>query len=601
MLRISGSFFGVITVVQALFAANPAGALYIKEFAAKQDFKVGNHERTGFVDDIGGLVLLDTIDCVPILWIPSRQTNAVLKIDSRTGRQLGVYRVGPKGGEWNPCAVAADPLGNAYIACSCPGRSGKIVRIRSLVPGDTNGDGIIRTSTDADGNGIISSNEVLDWCQDDCVDMLVDVGIEAEPSALTFDSDGTLWVALEGKLAVAQVDVQSRALGAFVTLPGRPSGLWADGGGSIWVLSRRDHALYRISTLARTVSAVYDLGDSSPAGMCIDFYGRVWVADEYGALIVVHPDQKVLLRYATDYCGGFAGIAIDKEGDLWASCPVKGLVTHFSVMDGSVIDEIPVSGSPRQLCFDSDGTLWVLNEESNRATGIDTADCRISKTVPTLPDPQSNTSFSSNVYVRGIPSKGAWTVLIDAGIKGAAWGTITWEAEENGGQVEVEARTADTPGELSLSTYVAVRNGEILPVADGRYLALRVTLTRGPRWSPVVRRIRVEGKNRPPDTSNAVAVIDSSKPQINGCQPVSITGIVDPDGDPFVVKITSVTFIQKSANSPNKNEEAQALGIGNSTVWLSNALLRTNTCNVSFQAVDSHGAVVESMVQITLR
>ncbi|MDH7600540.1 MAG: hypothetical protein QHI38_00150 [Armatimonadota bacterium] len=598
-MRFPRKFVGFLVLTLVMFAANSAGAVYVKEFAAKNDFTVGSHERTGFDERLGGLAILDTIDCVPILWVPSPTANAVLKLDGRTGRQLAVYRLGPRGAEWRPCAVTSDPFGNAYVACACPGRSGKVVRIRAVPSGDTNGDSIVTTSSDRDQNGLIGLNEVLDWGQDDCVDVLADTGPETQPSALTFDSDGALWVALEGTSAVARVDLVSGVLTAVIELPGKPSSIWADAGGSIWVLSRRDHALYRVSTRDRTVAAVHDLGDSSPVAMCFDTYGRIWVADEYGTLIVVHPEHGMLFRYATDYCGGFAGIAVDDDGNIWASCPVKGLVTCFSAVDGAVMDEIPVGGSPQQLCFDSDGTLWVLNGENKTVSGIDVGDRRVVRTAPSLPASCSSTPFSSAVYVRGIPSNGTWTVLIDAGTPDAAWGTVVWKAEENGGQVQVEARAANTPAELPLCAYVSVRSGEALSVGEGRYLALRISLTRGPKWSPVVRWVRVEGKNRPPDTSGAVALIDTSKPGTAGYLPIIIGGIVDPDGDSFTVRITSVTFDESASHCATPGDDAQLLGIGSPTLWIPDKLLKgQGGCSISFQAIDSEGGVSEGVVQL---
>jgi len=579
----------------------PVYATFVKEFTTQQDFSGGTHQRTGYVPDLGGLALPEIIDCMPIVWVPSPEVNAVLKLDGRTGRQLGVYRMGPANGEWKPCAVATDPLGNAYVACSCPGRTGKIVQIRPWPLGDASGDGIVATSKDSDGNGLISRQEVLDWGKDDCVTSVIDLGPETEPSALVFDYDGQLWVALERQSTLAKVDLTSRNPIAYVSLSGRPSALLADRAGSLWVLSRRDHALYHISTVTQSIVGSYDLGDSSPAAACVDQYGRVWVADEYGALIMVHPVDGAQFKYATDYCGGFAGIATDSEGDIWASCPVKGMVTHFSPLDGSVINEVYVGGTPQQLCFDSDGWLWVFNEDARSASRIDTLNHRVALTVPTLLGSRSNSPFTSSVFVRGIPTDGFWTTLIDAGTSGTAWGTISWEAEENGGRISVEVRTANTPAELPASPYVPVRNGEAMSVGNGRYLALRVSLTRGPRYSPVLKRIRVEAKNQPPDVTNAVALIDPYASSSNGYYPVVVAGVVDPDGGPVAIKITGVTIAQQVEGTDLSDRDPRIVGIGGSTVWLPQSLVASCVCTISFEAVDSEGAATSGSVQLDIR
>lgn len=583
-----------VVFLAALFLASiisPVQAAYVKEFVTRQDFASGSHERTGFVPELGGLALPDLIDLVPVVWVPSPDVNIVLKLDGRTGRQLGAYRMGPPRSEWRPCAVAADPAGNVYVACSSPGRSGKIVQIRPVPVGDVNGDGVVRTSRDADGNGSISLNEILDWGSDDCIGKVIDVGVGTEPSSLVFDQDGQLWVALEGQSAVARVDLTTGAVGPHIRTPGRPSALLVNGANSILVLSRKDHILCRISTVTYEVEATYDLGDSSPAAMCVDHYERVWVADEYGGLIMVHPADGSRIRYATDYCGGFAGVVVDRDGDIWASCPVKGLVTHFSPVDGSIIGEVPVGASPGQLCFDADGYLWVINEDSDTASRVDVVSHRVVTTAPTFPAPRSNSAFSSNLYVHGVPSSGTWSVLVDSGSPGTPWGMVTWEADENGGTLQVEACAADTPGELSFMPHITVRNGEGVDIGNGRYVLLRVTLLRGGSASPVVKRLRVESNNRPPDISAARAELDFSRAQSGFYWPVVIKGVVDPDGDPVSIAITDVTFEEVDGAKSTTTNEASVSGIGGSTVWLPKPYDTVQgEWVISFVAVDSQGA-----------
>ncbi|MGQ9456407.1 MAG: Vgb family protein [Armatimonadota bacterium] len=571
---------------------SPVEAAYVKEFVTRQDFASGSHERTGFIPELGGLALPDLIDLVPIVWVPSPNVNIVLKLDGRTGRQLGAYRMGPPRSEWRPCAVAADPAGNVYVACSSPGRLGKIVQIRPVPIGDVNGDGMVKTSRDADGNGSISLNEILDWGSDDCIGKVIDVGVGTEPSSLVFDNDGQLWVALEGQSAIARVDLVAGIVGSHIHTPGRPSALLVNGANSILVLSRKDRILSRVSTVTYEVEATYDLGDSSPAAMCVDHYGRVWIADEYGGLIMVHPADGSKIRYASDYCGGFAGVAVDRDNSsIWASCPVKGLVTHFSPVDGSIIGEVPVGALPGQLCFDTDGYLWVINEDGDTASRVDVVSHKVVATAPTFPAPHSNSAFVSSLYVRGVPSSGAWSVLVDSGLTGTPWGLVTWEADTNGGALQVEACVADTPGELPFMPRVTVRNGEGVDIGNGRYMLLRVTLLRGGSGSPVIKRFRVESNNRPPDVSVAFADLDIDKLQSGSYWPVVIKGVVDLDGDPVSITITNVVFERINGVKTGTTNGANVLGIGGSIVWLP----KTSDADqgewvISFVAIDSQGA-----------
>ena len=85
------------------------------------------------------------------------------------GRELGRYRTGPPAVNSQPSRTTVDLVGNCYVANRY---SGTLVKVGLLEQGqgiDRNGDGILQTSRDLNGDGDITGDELLPWGSDECV------------------------------------------------------------------------------------------------------------------------------------------------------------------------------------------------------------------------------------------------------------------------------------------------------------------------------------------------------------------------------------------------------------------------------------------------
>jgi len=581
-------------------------AVYSKTFTQPSDFSSGIIDRVECNSIMGGLTLCKAVNCVPYLWIPSPCGGTVSKVEARTGHELARYAMGPKESDWTPCAVATDNEGNAYIACGSQG-TGKIVKIRASAPS-----GLLqpadRTSFDFNGNGSIDQAEVLPWGQDSRVSLYAEIGDKgSQPSSLVFDENGYLWVGLWGEHSIVKVDLASKTVLATVPLVGRPDTMLVGPKGFLWVLSRDSNTLYKVNPLIGTVDTSYNLGSSNLRAMCLGDDGVIWIASSEGLIsFEISSGSFMIVKPMDD--GGFSGVAMDKNGDVWAASPVKNEIFKYSPTDVTEKTFITVGKTPTAISVDEDGYIWTLNSGEASATRVDPRTNRVSMKAQICEGASCNTPFAADILKRGISPIGSWKTLLNSNIPGAGWGTITWETANYGGQVKVQARSADLPTQIENQEYVDVSNGQQMNVPNGRYLEVKVTLTSTGDSTPILRGLKVNGRNLPPDVSHATPSTDRITKVDHTFEPVSITGVKDPEGDPVTITITGVTQDEPVMGLSVDDKWPDAKGIGTSIVLLRGECDFGNSqksgngrvYKVTFKATDALGASSIGSVKVTV-
>ncbi len=115
------------------------------------------------------LELSESFKIVPaFIWVPNSNEGTVSKVDTRTSLELARYRTSPLSYA-NPSRTTVDLDGNCWVGNRNTGTAVKIGLYENEQYIDRNGNGIIETCHDLDGNGVITPNEVLPWGQDECV------------------------------------------------------------------------------------------------------------------------------------------------------------------------------------------------------------------------------------------------------------------------------------------------------------------------------------------------------------------------------------------------------------------------------------------------
>ncbi|MCL5104972.1 MAG: hypothetical protein M1133_12780 [Armatimonadetes bacterium] len=596
-----------LALVCTLGYASAAWGVYEREFISQDDFRAGIADGLGFTSGLGGLTLNTCMNSAPYLWAPSPTDGVVSKIDARTGFELARYRIGPAGANWSPCAVANDDQGNAYIACSCPGSVGRVVLILTNGTIDRNHDGLTSTSGDYNCDHQIGPTEILPWGADERVAVVCEVGATgSSPSSLAFDPQGYLWVTLWSDCKAVKIDIKTGAVVAEVPVVGKPDRILMGQGSSLWVLSGDNRTLSEIDLLKCALKQYFNLKDCAPGGMCIDQDGKLWIGNLTGGLLCLDPTKSEWTTYPGDEGVGCAGLAIDNSGDIWAAEPSTGEVARFSRYDGSLMAAVQLGKTAASVSVDHDGYLWALLDGYGGAVRVDTRLNKCIATATTGVAPFSSTSFASSVTDRGYLPSGCWRTVLDSHIDGAGWGKVTWTGVENGCTVKVEVRTSDSPETLATAPFLVAMNGMRFPAPNGRYIELRATMQSRGSATPILYGLKVEGTNLPPNLKNAVATVPIIGKHDHTMESVGITGVKDPEDDPFEIVITGVTQDEPVLGLGPGDKSPDAIGVGGSSVWLRGERDEGTPDKpgngrvywVAFKATDSLGAVSTGKVKV---
>jgi len=324
--------------------------------------------------------------------------------------------------------------------------------------------------------------------------------------------------------------------------------------------------------------------------------------------MVLETDTGVWNRHDTNDGAEYHGISVDRNGDIWATCPSANRVDRFSGEDGEWIDSVAVGKSPDSICTDDDGYIWVLNRAGDSATRVDTTSNKAVLTARTGVSPVSSTPFAASVVKKGVCPEGSWRALVDSRMKGAGWGMLTWFSDDAAGDIKLEVRSAEVPLLLDTVPFVEVENGKRFSVPNGRYLEVRATLRSGGSSSPVLRAMRVEGTNLAPDVSNAEPTIARILKIDHTMESVGVQGVTDPENDPIDIVINGVTQDEPVTGLGPDDRSPDAIITGGAYVWLRGELDpgterkpgNGRVYSVSFKAIDSLGAVSSGRVKVTV-
>jgi hypothetical protein len=106
------------------------------------------------------------------------------------------------------------------------------------------------------------------------------------------------------------------------------------------------------------------------------------------------------------------------------------------------------------------------------------------------------TGFNERVVNPGMkPFKGYWIVINDSGMINEFWQRVSWnEFTPDGCAVEVYVRAADDRADLARGTFLAVSNNAPFTGVNGRYIEVRLAMTRDdPSKQPVVYDLTLHG------------------------------------------------------------------------------------------------------------
>ncbi len=449
---------------------------------------------------------------LPFIWAPNSNQGTVSKIDTRTGRELGRYRICPGNLYGNPSRTTVDLFGNCWVGNR---RIGTAVKIGLLENGqymDRNGNGKPDTSQDLDGNGVIEGSELLPWGSDECVlwEVVVIPGREGTyypgqfthvganpndqyanhdwrpgPRGIAIDAQNNVWVGINNENTnpryyyyidgqtgqiLDQVDISSVSHKIYGAVVDENGILWSSGQDTNTVL-RLDPST-GVFTVIPMPHYAYGIG--------LDRFGHLYVSGWQNTKLSRIDVTTGTLEWTISGRYESRGVACTDDGDIWVANTGPGTVTRWTLdeTDKAVaVADIPVGSQPTGVSVDAEGKVWVVNLGDGYVRRIDPA----TNTVDLekyLPGTQHyGYSDMTGIIARSTTTQvGSWRVVHNTYAMDTPWGVLGWTASEPAGTV-VSVRARSSNDRRIWSLWEDVRNHKpLLRTPSGRYLEVEATL-----------------------------------------------------------------------------------------------------------------------------
>lgn len=452
---------------------------------------------------------------LPFIWVPNSNLGTISKVDTKTGKELGRYRTGPKSPNTNPSRTTVDLQGNCWVGNR---ETGTVVKVGLYENGqyeDRNGNGTIETSRDLNEDGVISDDETLDWGKDECV-LLETVVIEGKegnykpgaykggyssqpgPRGIAIDSQNNLWAGtfgnsknkyyyINGKTGqiMKTVDVSSqnhRAYGAVIDKNGI---LWSSSlTNSLLKFDPRNNSMKTIDVKHQTY------------GIALDKNNHLFVAG-WGhnklSRINITTDK---VEWTVDTGNGTypKGLTVDDNGDVWVTHYYENAVVRWS-NDGKKKATIKTGDQPSGVAIDAEGKPWSVNYSDQYLKRIDPSTDRVDLE-KLIRGNHYSYSDMTGIVARSMTTKvGTWTVVFNSKSSNTMWDTVKVTAEiPEGTSVIIKVRSSKD-GKIWSPWEEVTQGASLKNTPEGMYLEVEATMqiTSG-ETSPVLKDLTVQVK-----------------------------------------------------------------------------------------------------------
>jgi len=524
--KVGLTMLAILTALVILSLVSPAmAAISSKEYTLNADFDEGTLVGLEYNTVADQLQLSEKAVTLPFIWVPNSNEGTVSRYDTVTGKELARYRTGPDS-NGNPSRTTVDLDGSVWFGNRNTGTVVKIALPESGKWVDKNGNGVCDTSQDTNGDGIIESNEVLPWGQDECVVQEVLIGNSGSgPRGIAIDSNNDLWAgtySLNTGNKFYHINGETGAIMDTVDIsPYQSYGAVIDKNGNIWSSCISNYVL-KINPSTKAVQKI-DLSTSS-YGIGIDKNGHVFVAGWGDDIITkIDADTGTIIKTASQGDTNCRGVAVTNDGDVWVVNSQNGAVTR---LDNDLNNKATISvgsggweSTTTGVAVDAEGKVWACNYNDGYLNRIDPSTNSIDLSVQT---PGLNGgvgmhySYSdmTGIIARSVTTKiGTWTVDFDSEVDNMPWGTVSWNTNEPAGtSVKVEVRSSNDKS--SWSNWETAENGVSLSSTPaGKYLQVKTTLKMNSGdISPILYDLTVKVGNQPPVAN---AGVDQTVEQAN--------------------------------------------------------------------------------------
>ncbi len=525
--RITSRLTLLAPVAFALLAPRLAAG-QTKTFTLDPDFDSGTLTNT--VHNPSNQIVLGRtpVSQTTLVWATNYLYGWVVRLDSTTGRQTGRFdaalvsingqSTGAQASKTYcnfsntgncPGRVAVDTRGDVWIVNRAFAQQGTLSKFSGNLQNciDRNNNGVIDTSKDTNGNGVINPDDPAEFFgqNDECILTTIPVGpVNALPRGVAVDRRGKIWVSTfnDGKLYRYNPD-EPVALEATISNLGNPYSL-ATGGKYIFVSNRQGNATKRIDI---DTLAVQNLNCPASYGVVASPDGSVAYLGGWSGNGWYKADftNNTCTLYGANR-GQITAMTLDLTGNVWTANYSQNAVSKFNT-NGVELGTYASGANPHGLSVDFQGFVWAITHGTqpnmykyNSGTGALVATPTIGGPGAYSYDPYLYSDFTGVQVDRIAPYTrvGSWDGVYDGGVPNIPWSTVTWNSEPQGAtptetSLQVLVRAANTLVELGAAPYALTMSGQALVGIKGQYVQVRTEL-KGPGFlTPVMSDVSVTG------------------------------------------------------------------------------------------------------------
>jgi virginiamycin B lyase len=184
------------------------------------------------------------------------------------------------------------------------------------------------------------------------------------PTALAIAPDGAVWFTLDFAPAIGRIrdgKVERILLGNGKRNNVEPLGLGVDAGGTIWYTDPLDQAIAGITPGGETKKYSLETPIARLGRLTVAPDGAVWFSEGTAYSITRLKDGKVTRNVIENIRGGPYGVAVDAQGNAWATLQGANQILKIAPDGKMTPHEVPTrSSSPTDITVDAKGAVWFV-------------------------------------------------------------------------------------------------------------------------------------------------------------------------------------------------------------------------------------------------
>ena len=404
-------------------------------------FSTAKENANGVGIDKQGYVILDktkTSVSFNNLWVANSPEATVSKVDTKTGWEIGRYKICS-----NPSRTSVDLNGDVWIGCRGDGGVAKIIADITKCP-DKNGNGVIDTSKDLNGNHKIEANERV--TNDECIKFIVYPDGKTIARAAGVDKNNHAWIGWWTSKRIRRLHPSNGANVSMIQLPCRPYGLVIDQQGIVWVQGA-GCGLVRADPKTLSAKLFKPPFKYRAYGINVDVFGGIWFGGSWGAARYDPKTTKWVQANGVTYS---SAVATSTDGHTYVVNDSKSTVSKINsltaTMQGSI--SLGLGRYPHGVALDYDGYVWAVNLQKSTVSKCNPKTMQLVGEYPVGPKPYTYSDMTGYTLNNFTAPKGHYTHMF--GMSG--WGGTVAETKASTIWEKIDAQV-ETPA----GAYVKLR------------------------------------------------------------------------------------------------------------------------------------------------